>query len=1272
MTARLTLALAVLLFAVQGVVDARAETIATGRVQLSCDLADLGTGTSQWTPACQLPGAASPGEVIAIRVSGIPEGRLFHSAQLVDPSGAKHPGWLKWLDGIHYYPLVNPTVIRDGRETHEYRVGADGRLLLNAHVTAEPSRLPAKTLTLRIAFHVPVGNPWPVHWVAVPFTVLPLPRRKQIVEERFACEGPTSPGPLNQMPGAPRRCYTGGWFEFSGGPYAEVTPATSYPVRFRVVKVAGHTPGSLESAAPAVAVRADQFVRYARGQHRLPTTVGSWKVIVAGPAGWQREIADVDLIPPPVAAPPTIPERVYALDFEAQSVVTDQPSGVPPLVPRYVNRGDVVRSVPFAVSARWRAPERLPAFPAHRIELVLDANADGTGGTVLQSRSVAPDADGLTKLEAIRLPAGVQPGRQHTLTLRCAAPCAGLTVWDAPNNNRPPVRYDARTVPIRVVNLADLALPSVSVQPATVKPDSTVELRLRDFPPDATVTRVRLAAAGSTDFATGASSPAYRLTLEGAVPNARGEIAIPIAADGTRTLAVPLPKDAGQLVTTQGAVRFEVTAVAGGVTFSAVREAHMDASDCAGLRVAQPSITLTPSPLDLGPKVQSATVKGTGFRCRAALERVDVSWTHRGTKVGPESVYPTAGPGAPFTVAGSGRHADHAGGVEFALNIAKLDSSYPYRPDAFFVRNHLDVDHVLVTVRDFTGRTTTPTRLDLIRRYEATLDADWVRRERGGSTTFRAGDDVQLRTRGFATGRRVAIRRWTGALDPEPADAAPAKAWDDRLIAALADARRTGIERDPGTITLRIPADTPPGAHDFLVVDVTDGVKPPYRPRAMVTLDVGGTQDATGPQPGTTPAPALRVKTPAPTAGQTVELEWSGFAANAAAHLYLDGVQLTTQPKYLDASAPVVSLRLPDAVTGRRVMRLVDARNNAAEAPIDIRAPGGAVGGGRLCADPCVTVVPASARQGQAVKIFVSGFRANVQLQLQFDRLFEIGKPYHASGGVTELDFTPPRSLPDARYTISVVDVTDPGRRAQADVTLSGGRQAPTLALICPGTGDTCADPRFKPGEGVLATGIGWLTKRAFTATLVDAKGVSTALAEPREGCVWNLGPTEKRPEGIPCDSKRDEVAKWWRLPATAAPGRYRLVMSDGVSEIGAALTIVAASTPPLVVSPPPVPAPPPVVSTPPVAKPPAPPPAGKPCDPNLPKLWQPDCVERPAPPVTTAPLPATPAKLCDPNMPRYAQPGCVEPPPPPPTTAAPPRKCDPNVPKYAQPGCLP
>ena len=80
---------------------------------------------------------------------------------------------------------------------------------------------------------------------------------------------------------------------------------------------------------------------------------------------------------------------------------------------------------------------------------------------------------------------------------------------------------------------------------------------------------------------------------------------------------------------------------------------------------------------------------------------------------------------------------------------------------------------------------------------------------------------------------------------------------------------------------------------------------------------------------------------------------------------------------------------------------------------------------------------------------------------------------------------------------------------------------------------------------------------------------------------------------------------------------------------------------------------------------------SAKPCDPELPRIWQPGCM-----PVSGPPAPAPPpgpVTYCDPEKPKFWQPGCVERPGGAPAPAPkPPQKCLPNVSRYAQPGCIP
>jgi hypothetical protein len=102
----------------------------------------------------------------------------------------------------------------------------------------------------------------------------------------------------------------------------------------------------------------------------------------------------------------------------------------------------------------------------------------------------------------------------------------------------------------------------------------------------------------------------------------------------------------------------------------------------------------------------------------------------------------------------------------------------------------------------------------------------------------------------------------------------------------------------------------------------------------------------------------------------------------------------------------------------------------------------------------------------------------------------------------------------------------------------------------------------------------------------------------------------------------------------------------------------------------PPSPRPEPIGSPP--AQRPAPPESAQPtyCDPDKPRFWQPGCVQRPG---AGAPAKTPSPTACNPSIPRYMQPGCIEAGS---GTSAPkttsPQRCNPNIPSYAQPGCVP
>lgn len=409
--------------------------------------------------------------------------------------------------------------------------------------------------------------------------------------------------------------------------------------------------------------------------------------------------------------------------------------------------------------------------------------------------------------------------------------------------------------------------------------------------------------------------------------------------------------------------------------------------------------------------------------------------------------------------------------------------------------------------------------------------------------------------------------------------------------------------------------------------------------------------------------------------GQRIEISWKGFKGNTSADVYFDDVKLTTRSLLLDASDPVVSVRLPEGIVGRRRLTLTDASGNSAATAIEIKGEGSET----VCSAPCIQLPP-QAKQGDQIDAGIGGFAPNEQLVVRFADLFEVGKPYQ-QGVFFKQPILLPRSLKDGVYRVTAMALNDPARMATRELRVAGGYRAPTLAILCPKDRPACAAsglPGFAPGDSVNTTGTGWSVKGEFRADVLAGDDRRRSVALAREGCVWGF--VDGRPVGTPCDANDGEINKFWVLPADLPGGSYRIEVSNGSATASAKFQIEAKSAP----KPDPKPAP-----------------EQKACNPELPRLWQPGCVDAPAPkpapqpkpaprpapplvdpqptPPTATPMPPpkaappSPAALCDENRPRYVQPGCVDPPSAPqnPGVGAP-QKCNPSIPRYAQPGCVP
>lgn len=404
------------------------------------------------------------------------------------------------------------------------------------------------------------------------------------------------------------------------------------------------------------------------------------------------------------------------------------------------------------------------------------------------------------------------------------------------------------------------------------------------------------------------------------------------------------------------------------------------------------------------------------------------------------------------------------------------------------------------------------------------------------------------------------------------------------------------------------------------------------------------------------PPVALAVTPSDPLAGQRIGIAWKGFTANSSAVLYLDDTVLKERV-LLDPGDALITVQLPEALTGRYLLTMRDASGREAQAPLEIRGDPDA---GRLCRQPCLHL-PASTQQGDEIRIGYGGFPSLAQVE------FALGgytfRSAYQSTLMDSLNFVIPGGLEDGRYRISA---QSGAHAAEAEISVRGNRRISLLAQpVTPG-----ADPvRYQPGvHSVHVEGSGWFQRGRFSATLLGLdpdqpdgydRRRSYALADYRDGCVVDI----ERYRGAPCDQRTGEIRQFWPIPASSAAGAYVLLLSDGLTESITENIFLVGETPVQ-----------PVVkrTDPPPVKRDEPEPDVRPCNPNMPRYAQPGCID--ADTDEDRGDERQVAQRCDPNRPRYAQPGCID------ADAGGDgggekqevRKCDPNVPAYAQPGCRP
>ncbi|MBI4433374.1 hypothetical protein HY632_01230 [Candidatus Uhrbacteria bacterium] len=944
-----------------------------------------------------------------------------------------------------------------------------------------------------------------------------------------------------------------------------------------------------------------------------------------------------------------------------------------PLVPQYVKPGQFLTDASFDLPMRWNPPKGTSLkFPGHRLAIALDANDRGEGGTVLGEGMVGLNSTSYEPTNQLtwhnlKLPTDTKPGR-HRLTVRCLNCDAKLTVGDPAIGNRPrPVSYAPASVDIEVVDLAKLPLPAIQVRPLLVGRQGKVTITGTNYPPNAQVTYVEFRGRnGGPTLSSTFRDPPYGefvLPVEGQkVTKWIPAITVPVGANGTFALTIPLPAISGDLVDGKGPVRVEVLVRDAKQTFSRTATFTMDATDCPqtestpkisfGLgrsSAKDPSTPLTAArPLNYA-RGETPEILGKGFHCRTPITKVTAAWRSRGVNFGPVELpmqrSPQSEP-APFTVHNA-RMTAHDGSLELALQPT----------GSLYWRNFHDVEAMTITVTDAKGRTSAAAVLPIAPAYRATLDPDWLREtKRSAAGPFAPGETVRLRLHGFPTGHRLAIHTVPTFYGDEPLDPTKQVEWNAQLRNVLVNVgTKVFVERDPHTLDYRIPMDLDDTKElVFLVADVTDSdIRANYsdmfwtlrhsRPRTTIAIPM-----TSGPitPPNNVPVPPppkddvrtgdrtimLEPKIAAP--GETITIRLVGFDAYSVPTVMVGPTRISKSTSYTDGKGTlVVKYRIPPATANDLVtVTATDTQGRITSAILTVRG---------TTVAPTLTVYPPSGPAGLALTVRGNGWDAS-----------------------------------EKAYTLIPA-----GNGKPRSLTLESDSCIPALGRVACDTDELLVSLRLP--EDLEA---GTITIRVTSALTTASTKFHVIKKEIPEGItpVISLDP-DHGPAGIPVTvigghftphagmliRFNDDKVRVIRGASTTdaqgkfpgaviaipnvAPGTYPITVSDG--RTGRATAMYEVLGEPITPSPNDVPK---------VTPPPLEPKPDAPCNPDLPSWWIGACPTKTNP----APLPAPEPKKessCNPDLPSWWVGACkqVAPEIPKPVEPPPHTPCNPDLPSW-------